>query len=137
MALSAAASNAKWFQSPVFWHSELQPPSGTIQHSAPHGALHCKPNLMHHYTAQDRIHGDTSSLQSRSRSRNTTQQRQFRRTPKGPGRVPPPYMAYLWVQVLAVFSYLFRSVLYMCAISGTRGSSGFGSVSREQMDSST
>jgi hypothetical protein len=75
-----------------FCHSELQPPSDTIQHSAPHGALHCKPNLIHHYTAQDRIHGDTSSLQSRSRSRsrNTTQQRQFRRTPKGPGRVPLP-----------------------------------------------
>jgi hypothetical protein len=27
--------------------------------------------------------------------------------------------------------------LYMWAISGTRGSSGFGSVSREQMDSNT
>jgi hypothetical protein len=47
------------------------------------------------------------------------------------------YMAYLWVQVLAVFSYLCLSVLYMWAISGTRGSSGFGSVSREQIDSNT
>uniref|UniRef100_A0A0A9D8W3 Csu456(Uce) n=1 Tax=Arundo donax TaxID=35708 RepID=A0A0A9D8W3_ARUDO len=47
------------------------------------------------------------------------------------------YMAYLWVQVLAVFSYLCRSVLYMWAISGTRGSSGFGSVSSEQIDSNT
>lgn len=30
-----------------------------------------------------------------------------------------------------------RSLLYMCAISGTNGSSGFGSVSREQIERST
>ncbi len=46
-------------------------------------------------------------------------------------------MAYFWVQLLAVVSYLARSVLYMWAISGTKGSSGFGSVNREQMESST
>uniref|UniRef100_A0A2P2LG78 Ubiquitin-conjugating enzyme E2 10 n=1 Tax=Rhizophora mucronata TaxID=61149 RepID=A0A2P2LG78_RHIMU len=46
-------------------------------------------------------------------------------------------MAYFWVQLLAVVSYLLLSVLYMWAISGTRGSSGFGSVKREQIESNT
>lgn len=46
-------------------------------------------------------------------------------------------MAYFWVQLRAVCSYLERSVLYMCAISGTKGSSGFGSVKSEHIDSST
>ena len=46
-------------------------------------------------------------------------------------------MAYFWVQLRAVASYLARSVLYMWAISGTSGSSGFGSVSNEQIESST
>ena len=46
-------------------------------------------------------------------------------------------MAYFLVHSLAVSSYLCLSVLYMCAISGTRGSSGFGSVSREQIDNKT
>ena len=46
-------------------------------------------------------------------------------------------IAYFWVQLRALASYLARSVLYMCAISGTRGSSGFGSVSNEHMESST
>lgn len=46
-------------------------------------------------------------------------------------------MAYFWVQLRAVVSYLARSVLYMWAISGTRGSSGLGSVSNEQIESNT
>lgn len=46
-------------------------------------------------------------------------------------------MAYFWVQLRAVVSYLARSVLYMWAISGTSGSSGFGSVSNEQIESRT
>ena len=46
-------------------------------------------------------------------------------------------MAYFRVHSLAVASYLARSVLYTCAISGTSGSSGFGSVSMEQIDSKT
>lgn len=46
-------------------------------------------------------------------------------------------IAYLRAHSLAMSSYLGRSVLYMCAISGTSGSSGFGSVSSEQMDKST
>lgn len=37
----------------------------------------------------------------------------------------------------AVASYRARSVLYKCAMSGTRGSSGFGSVSIEQIERST
>ena len=47
------------------------------------------------------------------------------------------YMAYLCVQSFASWLYRSLSVLYMRAISGTRGSSGFGSVSSEQMDSRT
>lgn len=46
-------------------------------------------------------------------------------------------IAYFCVQLRAVDSYFGRSVLYMWAISGTRGSSGLGSVSREQMESKT
>ena len=46
-------------------------------------------------------------------------------------------MAYFCVQLRAVDSYLDLSVLYMWAISGTSGSSGFGSVSNEQIDSKT
>lgn len=41
------------------------------------------------------------------------------------------------VHSLAVDSYLARSVLYRLAISGTRGSSGFGSVRSEQIESNT
>ena len=52
-------------------------------------------------------------------------------------KTPNQPMAYFWVQLRAVASYLVLSVLYMWAISGTRGSSGFGSVSSEQMESST
>ena len=44
-----------------------------------------------------------------------------------------PYMAYLDVHSLAVASCLGRSVLSKCAISGTSGSSGSGSVSKEQI----
>lgn len=46
-------------------------------------------------------------------------------------------MAYFCVQLRAVVSYLVRSDLYMWAISGTSGSSGLGSVSREQIESRT
>jgi hypothetical protein len=46
-------------------------------------------------------------------------------------------MAYFCVQLRAVVSYFDRSVLYIWAISGTRGSSGLGSVSREQIESNT
>lgn len=46
-------------------------------------------------------------------------------------------MAYFWVHDRAVASYLALSVLYIWAISGTRGSSGLGSVSREQIDRRT
>lgn len=46
-------------------------------------------------------------------------------------------IAYFCVQFLAVPSYFALSVLYMWAISGTNGSSGFGSVNKEQIDSST
>lgn len=46
-------------------------------------------------------------------------------------------MAYLRVHSRAVASYRGRSVLYTWAISGTKGSSGLGSVSIEQIESST
>lgn len=46
-------------------------------------------------------------------------------------------VAYLRVHSFASSLYRLRSVLYTCAISGTKGSSGFGSVSREQMLRST
>ena len=48
-----------------------------------------------------------------------------------------PQIAYFRVHSLAVASYRERSVLYTCAISGTSGSSGFGSVSMEQIDRRT
>ena len=47
------------------------------------------------------------------------------------------YMAYFLVHSFAQSLYLLMSVLYSLAISGTRGSSGLGSHSREQMDNST
>ena len=47
------------------------------------------------------------------------------------------HMAYLRVHSRASSLYRSRSVLYILAISGTKGSSGFGSQSREQIDSST
>ena len=46
-------------------------------------------------------------------------------------------MTYFRDHSLAVASYRARSVLYKCAMSGTSGSSGFGSVNIEQMDNST
>jgi len=46
-------------------------------------------------------------------------------------------MAYLEVHSRAVLSCRALSVFNNCAISGTSGSSGFGSVSKEQMDSKT
>lgn len=48
-----------------------------------------------------------------------------------------PHMAYLCVQSFACWLYFSRSVLYILAISGTSGSSGFGSVSREPIDRRT
>lgn len=47
------------------------------------------------------------------------------------------HIAYFWVHSFAVSLYFERWVLYNLAISGTSGSSGFGSVSREQMDKRT
>ena len=46
-------------------------------------------------------------------------------------------MAYLRVHSLASSLYFSLSVLYILAISGTNGSSGFGSHNREQMDKRT
>lgn len=46
-------------------------------------------------------------------------------------------LAYLLVHSRAVAVYLARSVLYWLAMSGTRGSSGLASVSRELIDKST
>lgn len=47
------------------------------------------------------------------------------------------YIAYFLVHSLAVASYRGRSVLYRWAISGVKGSSGFGSVKIEHMESNT
>ena len=47
------------------------------------------------------------------------------------------YIAYFLVHSLASSSYRAGSVLKICAISGTSGSSGFGSVRSEQIDKST
>ena len=47
------------------------------------------------------------------------------------------HIAYLRVHSRAVASYLARSDLYWLAMSGTRGSSGFASVSRELIESKT
>ena len=46
-------------------------------------------------------------------------------------------VAYFSVHRRAIFSYSGLLVLYNWAISGTSGSSGLGSVSSEQMESST
>jgi len=46
-------------------------------------------------------------------------------------------MAYFLVHSRANSLYLSRSVLYIRAISGTNGSSGFGSHSNEQIDRRT
>jgi hypothetical protein len=46
-------------------------------------------------------------------------------------------LAYLLVHSLAVASYLARFVLYSLPIYGTNGSSGFGSVKSEQIESNT
>lgn len=51
--------------------------------------------------------------------------------------VPAHHMAYFLVHSRANSLYFSRSVLYILAISGTSGSSGFGSQSSEQMDSNT
>jgi len=47
------------------------------------------------------------------------------------------HIAYFLVHSLAVCVYFGLSCLYIRAISGTRGSSGFGSVSREHIESRT
>lgn len=47
------------------------------------------------------------------------------------------HMAYFLVHSLAVASYLTLSVLKIWAISGTKGSSGLGSVSKELMERRT
>lgn len=47
------------------------------------------------------------------------------------------HIAYFLVHSRANSLYFSRSVLYILAISGTRGSSGFGSQSREQIDNKT
>ncbi len=47
------------------------------------------------------------------------------------------HVAYLVVHSLAVFEYYSRLFLYKLAISGTRGSSGLGSVRSELIDRST
>lgn len=49
----------------------------------------------------------------------------------------PDYIAYFVVHSRAVVSCRDLSVRRICAISGTSGSSGFGSVSNEQIESST
>jgi len=50
---------------------------------------------------------------------------------------PPNHIAYFLVHSRANSPYFSRSVLNILAISGTSGSSGFGSHSKEQMDSNT
>ena len=47
------------------------------------------------------------------------------------------HIAYCLVHSVAVLQYCDLSDLYILAISGTKGSSGLGSVSSEQMDNST
>lgn len=47
------------------------------------------------------------------------------------------HIAYFLVHSRANSLYFSRSVLYILAISGTSGSSGFGSQSREQIDNKT
>lgn len=50
---------------------------------------------------------------------------------------PHHHIAYLRVHSRASSLYFVLSVLYILAISGTRGSSGLASVISEQMDSNT
>lgn len=52
-------------------------------------------------------------------------------------RLHKNYCAYFLVHSRAVSSYLARFVLYVWAISGTKGSSGLGSVNNEQIDNNT
>lgn len=47
------------------------------------------------------------------------------------------HIAYFLVHSRANSLYFSRSVLYILAISGTKGSSGFGSQSNEQIDNRT
>ena len=54
-----------------------------------------------------------------------------------PAKLPPDHIAYFLVHSLAQSLYLATSVLKSLAISGTSGSSGFGSHSREHIDRST
>ena len=51
--------------------------------------------------------------------------------------MPCAHIAYFLVHSLAVASYFGLSVLYIWAISGTKGSSGLASVRRELIDSNT
>merc|ERR1711915_857436 len=61
-----------------------------------------------------------------------------RRNYERPSRVPDyHHMAYFWVHSFACWRYLALSFLKSFAISGTRGSSGLGSQSSEQMDNRT
>lgn len=53
------------------------------------------------------------------------------------GRGPEHHIAYLRVHSRASSLYFSRSVLYILAISGTNGSSGFGSHNNEQIDNKT
>ena len=50
---------------------------------------------------------------------------------------PHNHTTYLAVHSRAVASWRARSARYSCAISGTSGSSGLGSVRREQMERRT
>jgi len=52
-------------------------------------------------------------------------------------KMPDHHMAYFLVHSRANSLYFSRSVLYILAISGTNGSSGFGSHSSEQIDNKT
>lgn len=58
-----------------------------------------------------------------------------RQRPKAKRRAA--YVAYLAVQSRAVASKACLFVLYWLAISGTRGSSGLGSVKRDEIDNKT
>ena len=53
------------------------------------------------------------------------------------GKTQKEMTTYFLVHSRAVASYRGRSVLYKCAMSGTRGSSALGSVNIEQIESST
>lgn len=43
----------------------------------------------------------------------------------------------MWQVITLLYTHLSLSALYVCAISGTNGSSGFGSQRREQIDNNT